>query len=42
MKLWDKGTSVNELIEKFTIGKDRELDFYLAKFDVLGSIYFWN
>ena len=38
MKLWDKGTSVNSLIEKFTVGKDRELDLYLAKFDVLGSI----
>ncbi len=38
MKLWDKGTTVNELIEKFTVGKDRELDIYLAKFDVLGSI----
>ncbi len=38
MKLWDKGTSVNELIEKFTVGKDREMDLYLAKFDVLGSI----
>jgi len=38
MKLWDKGTSVNSLIEKFTVGKDREMDLYLAKFDVLGSI----
>ncbi|MDP3915362.1 MAG: argininosuccinate lyase [Bacteroidota bacterium] len=38
MKLWDKGISVNELIEKFTVGKDRELDLYLAKYDVLGSI----
>jgi argininosuccinate lyase len=38
MKLWDKGTSVNELIESFTVGKDREMDLYLAKFDVLGSI----
>ena len=38
MKLWDKGTSVNKLIENFTVGKDRELDLYLAKFDVLGSI----
>lgn len=38
MKLWDKGTSVNKLIEKFTVGKDREMDLYLAKFDVLGSI----
>ena len=38
MKLWDKGTSVNSLIESFTVGKDREMDLYLAKFDVLGSI----
>lgn len=38
MKLWDKGTSVNALIEEFTVGKDREMDLYLAKFDVLGSI----
>ena len=38
MKLWDKGTSVNSLIENFTVGKDREMDLYLAKFDVLGSI----
>ena len=38
MKLWDKGTSVNSLIENFTVGKDRELDLYLAKYDVLGSI----
>lgn len=38
MKLWDKGTSVNSLIEEFTVGKDREMDLYLAKFDVLGSI----
>jgi argininosuccinate lyase len=38
MKLWDKGTKVNELIENFTVGKDRELDLYLAKYDVLGSL----
>lgn len=38
MKLWDKGTTVNSLIENFTVGKDRELDLYLAKYDVLGSI----
>ena len=38
MKLWDKGTSVNEIIDNFTVGKDREMDLYLAKFDVLGSI----
>ncbi|MFA5327226.1 MAG: argininosuccinate lyase [Prolixibacteraceae bacterium] len=38
MKLWEKGTAVNSLIENFTVGKDREMDLYLAKFDVLGSI----
>ncbi len=38
MKLWDKGIEVNKAIEKFTIGKDRELDLYLAKYDILGSI----
>lgn len=43
MKLWDKGISrredgVDRQIEQFTIGKDRELDLYLAPFDVLGSI----
>ena len=38
MKLWDKGYSVNKLIEDFTVGKDRELDLYIAKFDVLGSM----
>lgn len=38
MKLWDKGYSVNKLIENFTVGKDRELDLYLARFDVLGSM----
>jgi len=38
MKLWDKGTTVDAMIENFTVGKDRELDLYLAKFDVLGSI----
>ena len=38
MKLWQKHTDVNKLIEKFTIGRDRELDLYLAKYDVLGSL----
>ncbi|MEI6275171.1 MAG: argininosuccinate lyase [Prolixibacteraceae bacterium] len=38
MKLWDKGTKINELIESFTIGKDLEMDFFLAKFDVIGSL----
>lgn len=38
MKLWDKGINVNEAIEKFTVGKDRELDLYLAPYDILGSM----
>jgi argininosuccinate lyase len=38
MKLWDKGTDINEWIEQFTIGNDRELDMHLAKYDVLGSL----
>jgi argininosuccinate lyase len=38
MKLWDKGITVNEAIEKFTVGKDRELDAFLAPHDILGSI----
>jgi argininosuccinate lyase len=38
MKLWDKGTKINNLIESFTVGKDPEMDFFLAKFDVVGSL----
>lgn len=38
MKLWDKGYSINKLIEDFTVGKDRELDLFLAKYDILGSM----
>ncbi len=38
MKLWDKGVSVNEWIERFTVGRDREMDLLLAEFDVLGTI----
>ena len=38
MKLWDKGTDVNKAIEKFTVGRDRELDMLLAPYDVLGSL----
>ena len=38
MKLWDKGTKTAQLIETFTVGKDRELDLELAPYDVLGSL----
>ncbi|MCS7075212.1 MAG: argininosuccinate lyase [Bacteroidia bacterium] len=38
MKLWQKGFEVSKEIEKFTIGKDREMDIFLAPHDVIGSI----
>jgi len=37
-KLWQKTTNVNELVENFTVGHDRELDAQMAAFDVLGSL----
>ncbi|MDR0962570.1 MAG: argininosuccinate lyase [Mediterranea sp.] len=37
-KLWEKNVSVNEEIDRFTVGRDREMDIYLAKYDVLGSM----
>ena len=37
-KLWEKSVQVNEEIDRFTVGRDRELDLYLAKHDVLGSM----
>lgn len=37
-KLWEKSTQVNAKIEAFTVGKDREMDVFLAKYDVLGSM----
>ena len=38
MKLWDKGIPTNKAIEDFTVGQDRELDLYLAQYDILGSM----
>jgi len=38
MKLWHKNIQVDKEVERFTIGKDREMDLYLAKADVLGSM----
>src|SRR6187431_1099494 len=38
MKLWQKDKTSLEEVEKFTVGKDRDLDIYLAPFDVLGSL----
>ena len=36
--IWTKSVHMTDEIEKFTIGKDREMDMYLAKYDVLGSM----
>ena len=38
MKLWQKNIQSLKSVEKFTVGNDRELDIYLAPFDVLGSL----
>lgn len=38
MKLWEKSVQVTDEIDRFTVGRDRELDLYLAKYDVLGSM----
>jgi argininosuccinate lyase len=38
MKLWQKNTDSLKEVEKFTVGKDRELDMFLAPYDVLGSL----
>lgn len=38
MKLWEKNIQVDKEVETFTVGKDREMDLYLAKYDVLGSM----
>ena len=37
-KLWEKNVQVDQEVDRFTVGKDREMDLYLAKFDVLGSM----
>ena len=38
MKLWDKGFATDAFVEEFTVGRDRELDLYLAEADVLGNM----
>ncbi|MBR2302100.1 MAG: argininosuccinate lyase [Bacteroidaceae bacterium] len=37
-KLWEKNSTVNPEIERFTVGRDCELDLLLARYDILGSI----
>ncbi len=38
MKLWDKGYSIDQQIEHFTVGNDREVDLHIAKYDIKASI----
>lgn len=37
-KLWEKSTTVDHDVETYTVDLDREMDLYLAKYDVLGSM----
>lgn len=37
-KLWEKNVRVNQRIEQFTVGRDREMDLFLARHDVMGSM----
>jgi argininosuccinate lyase len=38
MKLWQKDKASLKEVEKFTVGKDREMDLFLSRYDVLGSL----
>ena len=38
MKLWQKNIEISKAVEEFTVGNDKQMDLYLAKYDVLGSI----
>lgn len=38
MKLWDKGYRIDDAIERFTVGQDKELDLLLATHDILGTM----
>lgn len=37
-KLWEKSVQVDHDVERFTVGRDREMDLYLAPYDILGSL----
>ena len=37
-KLWEKNVQVDHDVERYTVGRDREMDLYLATYDVLGSM----
>ena len=37
-KLWEKTVQLDHDVERYTVGRDREMDIYLARYDVLGSL----
>lgn len=37
-KLWEKNIQVDHDVETYTVGRDREMDLYLAPYDLLGSM----
>ena len=37
-KLWEKNVQVDKGVEDYTVGRDREMDLYLAPYDILGSL----
>ena len=37
-KLWEKSVQVDKDVERYTVGLDREMDIYLAPYDILGSM----
>ena len=37
-KLWEKSTEVDSDVDRYTVGQDREMDLYLAEWDVIGSL----
>ena len=38
MKLWDKGIKIDDRIEQFTVGNDREIDLHIASYDIQASL----
>ncbi|CAL2087986.1 argininosuccinate lyase [Tenacibaculum sp. 190524A02b] len=38
MKLWDKGINIDKKIEQFTVGNDREIDLFIASYDITASL----
>ena len=37
-KLWEKNTEVDSDVDRYTVGLDREMDLYIAEWDIIGSL----